>query len=151
MNEGLDVKNLKEHDAVFLKNPTDENFAWKFNGQEYNVKAGEIKSFSKFVTFHLAKHLSTKMITESVERKLTKKQLENRNDPVHTQLSQLNIYDTHERRIALFKILGNEFLVEQVISQYPFKGFIGDMSVYKDFVQKQTVKEDSDTKNAVSS
>lgn len=145
MNEGLDVSKLREHDAVFITNPTSEDFTHNFNGEPYTIKAGEVKSFSKFVTFHLAKHLSTKIITKDLEAKMTKKEREDRAAPIHGKIAQLNIYDTHERRIALYRILGNKDLAQMVIAQYPFKGFIGEMSEYEEFVRKS---KDSDTKSS---
>lgn len=143
INEGLDVTHLKEHDSVFIKNPTSEDFSWKFNGEIYSLKKGDAKAFSKFVAFHLAKHLSTKMVVDSVH--LTAKQLENRNDPIHAKLSQLAVYDTHERRIALFKIFENSDLVVSCVSMYPFKGFLGDMQEYKDFVDGYGKKKSSES------
>ena len=121
INHGLDVENLKEFDSIFVKNPTSEDFSWKFNGELYSVKAEETKSFSKFVALHLAKHLSTKIVVGSLEAKMTKKEREDRNSPIHGRLSQLAVYDTPERRIALFTILENVDLVTIVMSLYPFK------------------------------
>lgn len=144
INQNLDVKNLKEHDSVFLHNPTKEDFEWKFNGEFYRIKAGDIKSFSKFVSFHLAKHLSTKMIEDEAYMGIPKKDLADIKAPIHSKISQLNVYDTTERRIALFKILQNEDLVSQVILTYPFKGFVGEMKFYEDFVKKfRGIKEEN--------
>ena len=136
MNSELNVKNLKEHDSVFIKNPTSEDFSWKFNGELYTVKAGEEKAFSKYVSFHLAKHLSTQMVVEEATSGAKKKELEDPKSPLHGKVSQLNIYDTPERRIVLHKILGNEELVVEVIKAYPFKGFVGDMDLYKKYLDE---------------
>lgn len=135
MNENLKASELKEHDSVFIKNPTSEDFSWKFNGELYTVKAGEEKAFSKFVAFHLAKHLSTKIIVDDITDGMKKKELEDPKSPIHGKISQLNIYDTPERRIALHKILNNVELVVAVIATYPFKGFVGDMEVYKKYLE----------------
>lgn len=148
MNENIKVSELKEHDSVFVKNPTSEDFSWKFNGESYAVKAGEEKAFSKFVAFHLAKHLSTQMITDEVVGDMKKKDLDDPKSPLHSKISQLNIYDTPERRIAIHKILNNEELVVAVISCYPFKGFVGDMNLYKKYLdefKKPEKKSDSET------
>ena len=142
INEGVESNKLKDHDVVTIKNPTEEDFSWKFGGEMYGIKTGEVKGFSKFVAFHLAKHLSSKMITSELEKTMTKKQRENRNDAIHYDISQLNIYDTHQRRIALYKILESKELVEKVMTSYPFKGFIGDMSLYEDFVSKSTAPQE---------
>src|SRR3990167_3468841 len=141
LNTGVNAQNLKEHDAVFMRNPLKEDFSWRFNGEEYTIGGGETKSFSKFVTFHLSKHLSTQMIIEDVSKQMTEKVKNNIKDPKNAKVAQLQIYDTTERRIALYRILGNVELVQEVIKAYPFKGFIGDMNEYKRFVEKSQ-KED---------
>lgn len=135
-NKGIDAKAIKEHDSCFVRNPTSEDFSWKFGGETYGIRAGEIKPYGRNVARHLAKHLSTKMIVEKLERTMTKKEREDKNAPIHVRISQLSIYDTHERRIALYEILGNESLVEAVVTHYPFKGFIGDMALYRKFLDE---------------
>ncbi len=147
INENLDTKNLKEFDSIFIKNPTSEDFSWKFNGESYSIKAEETKSFSKFVALHLAKHLSTKMVVGTAEAKMTKKEREDVNNPIHGKITQLSVYDTTERRIALFQILENVDLVTQVMSLYPFKGFIGDMEEYKSFTEQYVGERSSEDKN----
>lgn len=131
----------RELESVPILNPTSEDFTWRYNGEPHTIHAGEKREFAKPVACHLAKHLSTKIITDAEFLKLTKKQIENRNDPVHIKISQLNIYDTPERRIALYDIfLGNEQLVISTILAYPFKGFIGEMDNYKKYVESKKVK-----------
>mgnify|MGYP001606124035 CR=1 FL=1 len=127
---------LKEYDSVVINNPTSEDFTQRFNGEPYTIKAGESKGYAKFVAFHLAKHLSTRMIESEIMEEMTNKDLGDPRSAIHSKISQLQVHDTHERRIALYKILGDEDLVVQVISAYPFKGFIGEMEVYKSFVEK---------------
>lgn len=143
-NFGLNVQELQEFDSVFLHNPTSEDFTYKFDGKPYTIKAGEIRGFSKFVSFHLAKHLSTKIVVDEAMSKMTKKQKEDRNDPAHGRIAQLANYDTHERRIALFNILGNEELVTQVCAIYPFKGFVGEMGTYQSYVEEAKRAKDKD-------
>ena len=126
--------------SVEITNPTSEDFSWKYNGDTYSIAAGETKAFAKPVSFHLAKHLSTNMIVHEVKSKMTKKDIADPRSPHHVKVSQLTIYDTHERRIALFKILKDAQKVVEVISSYPFKGFIGDMDVYQKFAESQTLK-----------
>ena len=123
-------------EAVEITNPTAEDFAWRFNGTLYSIKTGETKQFARPVAYHLAKHLSSKMISDEATASMTKKDIENPNAAIHVKVSQLHTYDTHERRIALFKILKDETRVVDVIKRYPIKGFIGDMSAYKAFVEK---------------
>ena len=127
--------------AVTIINPTSEDFTWNFNGEPYTIPAGKPAAFAKPVAYHLARHLSTKMILDETKGRLTKKQIENSRDPIHVKISQLTIYDTPERRIALYKILGNEELVMQLLMRYPYKGSIGEMDEYKQFVVNQQKKE----------
>lgn len=134
--------------VVQITNPTSEDFAWRWNGELYGIKAGETQGFARPVAYHLAKHLSTKMITEAATEKVVKKQLDNPNDQIHVKIAQLNTYDTHERRIALYKILQDGQKVLEVISRYPFKGFIGDMAEYEAFVEKSSKKEATAAKKA---
>lgn len=127
--------------SVEITNPTSEDFTWRYNGTPYTVKAGEKKAFAKPVAFHLSKHLSSKMITAEAQSKMTKADALNSNAAIHTKIAQLGTYDTPERRIALYKIFGGVEYVTEVITHYPFKGFIGEMSLYQDFVEKQAPKE----------
>lgn len=120
---------MEELDVITLINPTSEDFTVPYNGQPYTLKAGETKSFSKFVGFHIAKHLSTKMIEDEIPNKVKK------TTPV--AVAQRTVYDSHFRRIALYKILRDKDIVVQVIAAYPFKGFIGEMSEYEKFVEQQ--------------
>ena len=131
----------QELESVEISNPTSEDFTWRYNGSPYTLKAGERKSFAKPVAYHLAKHLSTKMIEKDAADSMTKKDVENPNAAIHVKIAQLNTYDTHERRIALYKIFGDETRTTDLITRYPFKGFIGDMEVYRSFVEKQQKKE----------
>lgn len=126
---------MQELEVIEITNPTSEDFSWPFNGEKFAIKAGETKGFAKSVGFHLAKHLSTKIICDEAMAKAGKKALEDPKSPIHVKISQLNTYDTHERRIALYKILGDIDKVVQVIANYPFKGFVGDMDEYQKFVE----------------
>ena len=127
--------------SVTIINPTSEDFTWNFNGEPYTVKADESAAFAKPVSYHLARHLATKMIIEEAKGKLTKKQIADVRDPIHVKISQLQVYDTPERRIALYKILRNEDNVMQLLMRYPYKGTIGDLEEYKQFVEKEKAKE----------
>ena len=44
-------------EETLFKNFSDEHFAWKFDGVEYEFKAGEVKPMTKTEAFHFAKHL----------------------------------------------------------------------------------------------
>lgn len=126
---------MAELDTIVVHNPTSEDFTHNFNGEPYTVKAGETRWFAQFVGYHLAKHLSSKMINDSfTPKQRTDKAMQNK-------ISQALIYDTPERRIALYKILGDVGVVLEAIKRYPFKGFIGEMKVYQDFVEKEEAKK----------
>lgn len=131
---------MQELEVIEITNPTSEDFSWRFNGELFTIRAGEKRGFSKPVAFHLAKHLSTKMVCDEALSSASKKDLADPRAAIHVKISQLNTYDTHERRIALYKILGDINRVIQVISKYPFKGFIGDMDIYQKYVEKAEVK-----------
>jgi len=123
-------------ESVNITNPTDADFTWRFNGTPYTILAKETKQFAKPVAYHLAKHLSIQMTVSDLMKTATKKDLDNPNAAIHVKVAQLSTYDTHERRIALYKILGDENRVTEAIQRYPFKGFIGDMNIYQEFVEK---------------
>lgn len=125
---------MAEFDTVVLYNPTDEDYTHGFNGEPYTIEANTTKSFAQFVGFHLAKHLATKMVEDSISKKDKKEK------PI--MVAQKLIYDNPDLRIALYKILKNKELVQKVIAAYPYKGFVGEMSIYEDFVNKEeTPKE----------
>jgi hypothetical protein len=120
---------MAELDIINVFNPTSEDFTHGFNGEDYTIEAGKIRPLSQYVGFHLAHHLAKKM----VEAEITK--AEKKNNP--TILSQRQVYDNPWLRVALYKILKSTDLVQQVISVYPYKGFIGDMGIYEKFVAKE--------------
>lgn len=125
---------MAEFDSVTLTNPTSEDFSWRFNGELYTIKAKETKSFSKYCGFHLAKHLSTKMIDEKNPQKNKKNATSQEINIEAIRHSQLLMYDNPQRRIALYEILGDVQLVQELLMVYPFKAFIGEMKEYEDYV-----------------
>lgn len=132
---------MQEYESVNITNPTSENFTWRWNGEPYEIKAGETKGFAKNVSFHLAKHLSAKMVEAEFPKKETFNNDQERNAEA-VKFAQLVLYDNPARRMALFKILRDTKLVMDVIMAYPFKGFlegklVGTMEDYKDFVKKE--------------
>ena len=127
--------------VVSITNPTSDDFTWKYNGEPYTVKAKETANYAKPVAYHLAKHLSTKMVSDDALAGVSKKDMDNPHAQIHVKVSQLHTYDTHERRIALYKILGDGQKVIEVIQRYPFKGFIGDMALYQAFLEKAEAKQ----------
>lgn len=144
MNEEIDILKLKEFDSVQIKNPTTEKFGWRFNGELYEIEAGEIKSFSRNIAVHLAKHLSTQMIISERMKKATKKELDDPKSRIHSEISQIHIYNTPVRRIALYRIFEHEGLIELVMSKLKSGDIIGDMSIYRDFVANYRSKSKAD-------
>lgn len=121
--------------SVTIKNPTGEDFTWNYNGEPYTVKANAEAAFAKPVSYHLAKHLSTNMVVGALKAKMTKKDIADPRSAIHVQISQVSVYDTPERRIALYKILGDPEKVMELVGRYFPKGSLGDMGVYKKFVE----------------
>jgi len=140
----MEDNNKGEFISVAVTNPTKEDFTQRFNGEPYLVPAGGTKNFSKYVSFHLAKHLSSRMIEADFPRtnKRTEKMTPQEVNREAAKFSQLTLYDNPKRRIALFKILRDTNLVMDVIISYPFKGFLegeyhGQMEDYKNFVREE--------------
>lgn len=130
------IKLMAELDTIKLSNPTSEDFIQNFNGEPYTVKAGQSKSFAQFVGFHIAKHLATKMVLSTFSKK-------DRNDPKKAiSIGQHTHYDNPKLRIALYQIFGDKDLVQKTILLYPYKGFIGEMDEYKNFVEKSEKKSE---------
>jgi len=127
---------MAEFDTTSITNPMKEDFAVNFNGERYEIGAGEEKSFPEFLAFHVAKHLSDKMLGEEIE-KVKKADKEN---PFNPRVGQLLVYDNPQRRMRLYDILGSKEKVEACINAYPFKGFIGELDEYDEYVAKNTSK-----------
>lgn len=127
---------MAELDTIVLTNPTKADFTVRFNGEPYSIAAGAQKSFPQFLGFHIAKHLSDSMLAEAV----VKLKKENSENPYKPEVGQLLVYDNPKRRIALYQILGSKELVESCMNSYPFKGFIGIMQDYDDYVAKVEAK-----------
>lgn len=127
---------LTKIDIVRVHNPTKEKFIVRFNGEPYALEGEETKTFSYAVGLHLAKHLSDKMVAEENPPQLKKNPTEREINREETRVSQLKVFDNPKRRIALYRILEDTLRVQDVILNYNFKGFIGEMDIYKDFVIK---------------
>lgn len=126
---------MAELDTINLINPTSKDFTQNFNGEPYTIKTGESKTFAQFVGFHIAKHLATKMVLDTFSKK-------DRNDPKKAiAIGQHTHYDNPKLRIALYKIFKDKDLVQKTILLYPYKGFIGEMDEYKNFVEKEEKSE----------
>lgn len=127
---------MAEFDTTSIANPLKEDFAVNFNGERYEIGAGEKKSFPEFLAFHIAKHLSDKMLGDEIE-KVKKAEKEN---PFNPRVGQMLVYDNPQRRMRLYDILGSKEKVEACINAYPFKGFIGEISEYDEYVANNTSK-----------
>jgi len=134
---------MAELDTIELYNPTLKDFTHNFNGEPYTIKSKEIKSFSQWSGIHLAKHLATRILTDEVNKKYPGELKPEDARRKGVELSQAINYDNPRLRIALYKILKKVDTVELVVTRYPYKGFVGDMDVYKRFVSEaETVKDD---------
>lgn len=127
---------MAELDVLSISNPTSEDFTWNYNGEPYTIKAGETKTFSKHVAFHLAKHLSDKIIVEENPPKLPKNASEKDKQREEAKFAQLCVFDNPKRRIALYRIIKDPIAVQDCLASYPFKAFIGDMEEYRNYVIK---------------
>jgi hypothetical protein len=124
---------MSEFDSIKIHNPLDVDFTQNFNGESYLLKANETKDLAKFVAFHLAKHLSDKIIKEDHNKMVSPKKK-------NWTVAQIMNYDNPFRRIALHKILGSREQIEKCLFQYNFKSFIGEMSDYENFVTSANEK-----------
>jgi len=127
---------LNKVDIIKVHNPTKEKFLVRFNGEPYTIEGEETKTFSYNVGLHLAKHLSDKIVAEENPPQLKKNPTEREISREETRVSQLKVFDNPKRRIALYRILEDTLRVQDVILNYNFKGFVGEMDIYKDFVTK---------------
>jgi hypothetical protein len=123
---------MAELDTIIVKNPLKEDFNVRFNGEPYTVKAGEEKTFPSFLAFHFAKHLSDKILSKEVE-KIKKAKSDN---PYRPEVGQLLLHDNVKRRMALYDVLRDKELVGHVIVAFNFKGLIGEMKEYEEYVDK---------------
>lgn len=129
-----------EYDTIEVFNPLDEEFATRFNGEIYRVPAKSGKFFPTFLAMHVAKKLSDKIL-EPLLVKLKKDSAKTDKSPFNPLNAQLMIYDNPERRISLYRVLRSKERVQACIQNFPFKGFIGEMSEYEKFVAKETSTE----------
>jgi hypothetical protein len=134
---------MAELDTIAIYNPLKEDFQCRFNGQVYRVEAQSSKHFPQFLAFHVAKHLSDAILQPELVKIKKTAPKENSFNPKNAQLM---IYDNVERRIALYDILQNKSLVQTCISQFPLKGFIGNVKVFDDYVAKAEAPKESKTK-----
>lgn len=128
-----------EFETIEIKNPTDEDFTARYNGEPYKILAGETKPYPYRIAYHIAKQLSDKILGKEVVE-LKKK---NKTGQPNPALSQLLIYDNSKRRIALYDVLGSRDEVEECVIafNYSLRGFIGDFTEYDEYVSALTEKK----------
>lgn len=124
---------MAELDTIEIYNPLKEEVTIRFNGEPYKVPGLSSKHYPQFLAFHIAKHLSDKVLEPELQKIKKANTKENSFNPKNAQLM---IYDNVERRIALYDILKSKELVQTCIAQFPLKGFIGVMKDYDDYVAK---------------
>ncbi len=127
---------MAEFETIEFTNPTKESFSVRFNGELYTVGAGETHSYPRFLAFHVAKHLSNKML----DKEAAKLREQFKESVYVPQEATLMNHDNPSRRIALYDILGSKVAVEECVTAIPFKAFIGEMSVYDSYVAKKESK-----------
>src|SRR3990167_11519998 len=132
---------MAEFDAVVISNPLTEDFTWNYNGEPYTIKAGETRPFAQYVSYHLAKHLSSQIIRDDFRKKWGKRIEKDRK--LQGEVSQLMVYGNPKRQIALYKIFRYEKHVQGVLAAYPFKGYIGEIKEYTDFLAKEKEKTEN--------
>lgn len=130
------IRTFNEYDTIEVFNPMKEDFTVRFNGEPYLLKTGEVKLYPHFLAFHIAKHLSDKMLIPDLE-KITKESGLNYNP----KNGQLMIHDCLRRRETLYDILRSRDNVATCITVFPFKGFIGEMAEFDAYIAKQEEKK----------
>lgn len=98
------------------------------------LKAGATRSYPMYVAFHLAKHLTNKMLGK--EAAVLREQYK---ESVYVpQEATLMNHDNPSRRIALYDVLGNKEAVQEFFLRVPLKAFVGDMTIYDRHVAEKS-------------
>lgn len=137
---------MAEYETIQITNPTKEAFSCRFNGEMYTLQPSETRSYPQFLSFHIAKHLSNKMLDKEA-RKLMEQFKEN---PFVPQVSVLMNHDNPSRRIALYDIFSSRESVEACLKACLFKSFVGEMTTYDTYVAKKELKEETSSEPAPS-
>lgn len=106
----------EESKAVLFVNWTEEDFTWKFDGDDYTIKAGQSTYFKKPIAELFAKHL--------VDRELNK--------------SKLPTSD-HSRPELLKRCFGEEFTAS---SEEKIEGKVLDMNEKAEEIEKKSVSDE---------
>lgn len=122
---------MAELDTCSIKNPSKEDFSARFNGELYTVRAGESKTYPKYLVYHLAKHLSNQLMDKEVRVLIAQYE---KDSPYVPQVGALMNHDNPTRRKYLYDILGSKAEVESCLQQLQFKSFIGEMREYDKYV-----------------
>jgi hypothetical protein len=126
----------ERYDSIPVFNPLTEDFMVRFNGEPYSIREGETKNWPSFLAYHIAKHLSDKML----QPELLRIKEEGANVMYNPKNAQLMVYDNVSRRKALYDILQSKDEVERCLGAFNFKGFIGDMNEYDSYVESKRPK-----------
>lgn len=135
-----ELNQLSELDSIQITNPTNEDFTCRFNGEPYLIRAGETQPRPKFLAVHMAKKLSDHLISQEVQKLTAKKAKDKDINPYDPAVTQLTVHDNPTRRKFLYSILRSKELVEATLNDFGFKGFVGEMREYDDFVAKLEAK-----------
>lgn len=151
-----EIKQRSEFDLIDVVNPTPKDFMVRFNGEPYEIRAGEKRQFPQFIGRHVAKHLSDKMVAESFNKDQEKAKKKKEPLPDIEKVTR-TMYDTIERRKFLFDILGDSEEVLNVLKSYPqFKTTekrdgdklvvtfnpIGEIEEWEDYITKSAPQEE---------
>lgn len=132
---------MAELDTISVYNPLEETFTVNFNGEPYSIDGESEKSFPEFLAFHIAKHLSDKLLSVDVAKEKAKAT----DNPFNPKVGQLMVYDNPKRRIYLYDILRSKEKVEACVNAYPLQSFIGEMREYDEYVAAKKTPEPSST------
>jgi len=61
------------YDQTVIYNPMDEDFVCNWDGKPYTIGADATASFPEFLAYHIAKHLTEKILYSKVEKKIAEK------------------------------------------------------------------------------
>lgn len=139
---------MSELDQIYVENPFDEDYILRYNGEAYKLGPHEGRAMAQHLARHFAKHMSDKLCAEDFVKAKTKFEKNGKKmpDPLKTQIT---MFDSPERRIALFKCLRNKDEVLATLLAYPqFKAELtpegkvynltGDPKKYEDFIESES-------------
>ncbi len=137
-----EIEKRSEFDTLEVYNPMDVEFVCRFNGELYKLGAKSSKTYPQFLAFHIAKHLSDKLLEPELLALKRKNDESKRPTAYNPRNAQLIIYDNVSRRKTLYNVFRDKELALLCIKQFPFKDFIGNVAEWEEYVLKaETPKE----------